>query len=71
MKNINTFSDAEKEIKRLARKICCLQSGNSFPLMTSDQRLAIINPSIGLHIYQIDGTEGVYVNKSTGWVLAY
>ena len=42
-----------------------------FPVMTSTQRLAISSPSIGLHVYQSDGTEGVYVYKSTGWTFAY
>lgn len=41
------------------------------PRMTEAQRLAIVSPATGLHVYQTNGTEGVYVNKSTGWVLAY
>jgi hypothetical protein len=41
------------------------------PRMTSAQRLAIESPAIGLHVYQTDATEGVYVNKSTGWAFAY
>ena len=47
------------------------QGSMPFPRMTSTQRTAITSPSIGLHVYQTDGTEGVYVNKSTGWVFAY
>lgn len=42
-----------------------------FPRMTSAQRTAIASPPIGGHVYQTDATEGVYVYKSTGWVLAY
>ena len=41
------------------------------PRMTSTQRLAVVSASIGLHVYQTDVTEGVYVYKSTGWVFAY
>lgn len=37
------------------------------PRMTSAQRTAISTPAIGLIVYQTDGTEGVYVNTSTGW----
>ncbi len=46
-------------------------SGFLPPRMTQAQRIAIASPAIGLHVYQTDGTEGVYVNKSTGWVFAY
>lgn len=42
-----------------------------FPSLTQAQRVAISNPEIGLHVYQTDGTEGVYVYKSSGWQLAY
>jgi len=42
-----------------------------FPRMTSTQRTSISTPPIGSHVYQTDGTEGVYVYKSTGWELAY
>lgn len=42
-----------------------------FPIMTQAQRLAIATPALGLHVYQSDGTEGVYVNKSGGWAFAY
>lgn len=42
-----------------------------FPKMTSAQRLAILSPEIGGHVYQTDATEGVYVYKSTGWSFAY
>lgn len=44
-----------------------------FPLMTEAQRLLIPVAAtlVGGHVYQTDGTEGVYIYKSTGWVLAY
>lgn len=42
-----------------------------FPVMTEAQKNAIASPAIGLHIYQSDGKEGVYVNKSNGWAFAY
>ena len=41
-----------------------------FPSMTQAQRTALTAP-VGTHVYQTDGTEGVYVKKSTGWVFAY
>jgi hypothetical protein len=42
-----------------------------FPRMTSTQRLAITSPVAGLHVYQTDMVEGVYVYKSIGWSFAY
>jgi hypothetical protein len=45
--------------------------GFLLPRMTAAQRTAIGSPAIGLHVYQTDGTEGVWVYKSTGWVFAY
>ncbi|MCZ2442749.1 MAG: hypothetical protein LC101_03090 [Flavobacteriales bacterium] len=42
-----------------------------FPRMTASQRTAISSPSVGTHVYQTDGTEGVYVYKSGGWAFAY
>lgn len=42
-----------------------------FPRMTSAQRTAISTPAVGSAVYQTDGTEGVYVYKSTGWTFAY
>jgi len=41
------------------------------PRMTQAQREAIVSPAVGLHVYQTDATEGVYVYKSTGWAFAY
>jgi hypothetical protein len=37
------------------------------PRMTETQRLAIASPAVGLMVYQTDATEGLYINKSTGW----
>jgi hypothetical protein len=44
-----------------------------FPRMTNAQRTALTVDAtrIGMHVYQTDGTEGVYVYKSTGWAFAY
>lgn len=39
------------------------------PRMTDAQRLAIVSPAIGLMVYVTDSTEGLYINKSTGWTL--
>jgi hypothetical protein len=47
------------------------QGSNPFPRMTSTQRLAISSPAVGLHVYQTDVVEGVYVYKSGGWAFAY
>jgi len=43
--------------------------GVLFPRMTSAQRTAISSPAVGLVVYQTDATEGLYINKSTGWAL--
>ena len=37
------------------------------PRMTNAQRLAIASPAVGLCVYCTDATEGLYINKSTGW----
>jgi hypothetical protein len=44
---------------------------NSFKKLSESERLALNSPILGLHIYQTDNVEGVYVNKSSGWVFAY
>jgi hypothetical protein len=41
--------------------------GVLFPRMTETQRDAIEEPTTGLIVYQTDGTEGLYIYKSTGW----
>lgn len=62
----NSFdASAQFEVKSTTR------GSKPFPEMTEVQRLAIATPTASLHVYQTDGTEGVYVNKSTGWVFAY
>ncbi len=43
-----------------------------FPSMTQAQRTALnASTPVGTHVYQTDGTEGIYVKKSSGWVFAY
>lgn len=39
------------------------------PVVSELERLAIVNPPIGKMVYQTDGTEGLYLYKSTGWVI--
>jgi len=39
------------------------------PRQTQAQRTAIASPAVGLQVYQTDGTEGLYIYKSTGWAL--
>ena len=39
------------------------------PVVTEIERLAIVNPPIGKMVYQTDGTEGLWLYKSTGWVI--
>jgi hypothetical protein len=38
------------------------------PRMTESQRNAISSPTIGLMVYQTNGSDGVYVYKASGWV---
>lgn len=59
-----TNASAAFEIRSTAK-------GFLFPKMTQAQRTAIASPAVGLHVYQTDGTEGMYVYKSSGWVFAY
>lgn len=42
--------------------------GLALPTMTQAQRLALPT-RVGLVVYQTDGTEGIYLFKSTGWAL--
>jgi len=42
-------------------------SGFLPPRMTNAERNAIASPQIGLIVYCIDVTEGLYVYKSSGW----
>lgn len=37
------------------------------PRMTNAQRLAIVNPAVGLMVYCTNAVEGLYIYKSTGW----
>jgi len=37
------------------------------PRMTNAQRTAIASPAVGLMVYCTDATEGLWINKSTGW----
>lgn len=37
------------------------------PRMTNAQRTAIASPAVGLMVYCTDSTEGLWINKSTGW----
>lgn len=57
----------------ILRVISTTKASHPYPSMTSAQRTALTMTSsnYGDHVYQTDGTEGVYVYKSTGWVFAY
>jgi hypothetical protein len=45
-------------------------NGNLVPVnVTEAERLAISLPKISSIVYQTDGTEGIYIYKSTGWTL--
>jgi hypothetical protein len=46
-------------------------NNNFFTLMSEAEKNAIVSPNIGLHVYQSDGVEGVWVFKSSGWTFAY
>lgn len=56
---------------RIFQVVSTTQAASPFPVMTAAQKTAIASPQIGDHIYQSDGTEGVYVYKSSGWVFGY
>jgi hypothetical protein len=60
---LGTTTDAPSAILNLAST----SKGFLPPRMTNAQRLAIASPAIGLMVYCTDGTEGLYINKSTGW----
>lgn len=43
----------------------------TYQQVTQAERLTMSPLILGRHVYQTDGTEGVYIYKSTGWVFAY
>ena len=46
---------------QIANKCCT-------PLVTEAARTAMVDPPIGKLVYQTDGSEGLWLYKSTGWV---
>lgn len=50
-----------------------IKASYPYQKMTEAQRLALVisSSTIGLHVYQTNEDEGVWVYKSTGWVQAY
>lgn len=64
--NINT-SGATQNVASAVLQVDSTTKGFLPPRMTVLQRLAITSPAIGLMVYQTDGTEGLYINKSSGW----
>jgi len=38
-------------------------------LMTESQRVALTDVPLARMVYQVDGAEGLYIYKSTGWTL--
>ena len=67
---INTTSP---QASALLDVVSTTQGTRPYPRMTAAQRtaIAVSASTVGLHVYQTDGTEGVYIYKSTGWALAY
>jgi hypothetical protein len=63
LQNGGTFTD----IPSARLQVNSTTQGFLPPRMTNAQRLLISSPSVGLMVYCTDTTEGVYVNKSTGW----
>jgi hypothetical protein len=61
--------DASTGTKNTSAKLQIDSTTQGFlpPRMTNAQRLAIASPAIGLMVYCTDATEGLYINKSTGW----
>ena len=52
-------------------EVASTTKGMLIPRMTMEQRLAIISPSEGLMIYQIDGTKGVWIYTGSEWKVAF
>jgi len=63
LQNGGTFTDI------LSSKLTINSTTQGFlpPRMTNAERLAIASPAVGLIVYCTDATEGLYINKSTGW----
>lgn len=51
--------------------VSTIHASKPYPVMTLAQKTAITGMTVGSHVYQTDGVEGVYVYKSTGWQFAY
>ena len=62
---INTITD----VPSAKVNISSTTQGFLPPRMTNAQRIAISSPAVGLVVYCTDASEGLYVNKSTGWTL--
>jgi len=61
---VGTFSPA---VASAQMEIVSTTRGFLPPRMTNAQRVAISTPAVGLIVYCTDATEGLYINKSTGW----
>lgn len=68
--SVGTTTDVSNCVFRVANTS---KASHPFPNMTLAQRTALTMTSsnYGDMVYQTDGTEGVYVYKSTGWAFAY